>query len=58
MRLVLDPPAIIGLSLGEAFEKVCEVFEVYIPRAVFHGLAEVRYCRVGSHELRKLVEIR
>ncbi|MFA4639447.1 hypothetical protein P8X30_00370 [Pyrococcus kukulkanii] len=56
MRLVLDSSAIIGL--GEAFEKVCEVFEVYIPRAVFHELAEVRYCRVGSHELRKLVEIR
>ncbi|WP_161937374.1 hypothetical protein [Pyrococcus kukulkanii] len=54
----MDSSAIIGLSLGEVLEKVCEVFEVYIPRAVFHELAEVRYCRVGSHELRKLVEIR
>ncbi|GEM_PF-3788291 len=53
MRLILDSSAIIGLSnLGL---KVAETFEIYVAEGVYEEVCKKGFCRVGSHELQKLI---
>ncbi|WP_457753767.1 hypothetical protein [Thermococcus sp.] len=57
MRLILDSSAVIGLSRTGLLEKASENFDLAVSSAVYTEVAEVGYCRVGSHELRQLVEV-
>lgn len=57
MKLILDSSAVIGLSRVGLLEKASENFDIAVSPAVYTEVAEVGYCRVGSHELRQLVEL-
>jgi len=55
MRLILDSSAVIGLSHLGLLDKVAEIFEIYVAEGVYEEVCKKGFCRVGSHELQKLI---
>ena len=55
MRLILDSSAVIGLSNLGLLDKIAEIFEIYIAEGVYEEVYRKGFCRIGSHELQKLI---
>jgi len=55
-KILLDSSAVIALSSAGVIEKVTERFEVFVAGGVYEEVYRRGFCRVGSHELQKLVE--